>query len=235
MAKTILICGYGPGISSAVARKFGAEGFQVALVARNAERLAAGVQALADAGVTAKAFPCDLGDAAAIERMVSEVHDALGPITVIHWNAYRGAAGDLTTCDPAELRAVLDVGVVGEVAAVQAALPDLRAQAGEAAVLVTGGGFAFYADPVDQMITQWRTMGLGVAKAAQHKLTGVLHHALKGDGIFVGSIVVMGMVKGTAFAQGDSGLDPDAIAGSFWHLYQDRGDIYRNFPPTPAS
>jgi NAD(P)-dependent dehydrogenase (short-subunit alcohol dehydrogenase family) len=34
MAKTILVAGYGPGISTAVAEKFGGEGFQVGLVAK---------------------------------------------------------------------------------------------------------------------------------------------------------------------------------------------------------
>jgi hypothetical protein len=29
MQKTIIVCGYGPGISDAVANKFGGEGFQV--------------------------------------------------------------------------------------------------------------------------------------------------------------------------------------------------------------
>jgi NADP-dependent 3-hydroxy acid dehydrogenase YdfG len=37
MTKTILIGGYGPGISNAVAERFGAEGFSVALAARNAD------------------------------------------------------------------------------------------------------------------------------------------------------------------------------------------------------
>jgi NAD(P)-dependent dehydrogenase (short-subunit alcohol dehydrogenase family) len=50
MSKTIVICGYGPGISAAVAKRFGREKFQVALVARNAERLAAGVTALEAGG-----------------------------------------------------------------------------------------------------------------------------------------------------------------------------------------
>ena len=42
MSKTILVCGFGAGISNAVAEKFGAEGFSVGLVARNRERLAEG-------------------------------------------------------------------------------------------------------------------------------------------------------------------------------------------------
>lgn len=224
-----MVCGYGPGISSAVARKFGDEGFQVAIVARSAERIEAGAKALSDAGITAKAFVCDLGDVAAVQQLVADVRASLGPITVVHWNAYGSGAGDLTTSDPNELRSVLDVAVVGEVAAVQAALPDLRTQAG-AAVLVTGGGFAFYVDQVDQMITQWNTMGVAVAKAAQHKLTGLLHQKLKADGIYVGSIIVMGMVKGTAFDHGNATLDAADLAAAFWQLYQDRTDIYRSFP-----
>lgn len=40
MPKTIMVCGHGPGISNAVAAKFGAQGFSVAIVGRNRERLA---------------------------------------------------------------------------------------------------------------------------------------------------------------------------------------------------
>src|SRR6202041_1530930 len=66
MGKTILVVGFGPGISSAVAEKFGSAGFSVALVARNQERLAAGVSALKAQGVDAAAFLADAGDPAAI-------------------------------------------------------------------------------------------------------------------------------------------------------------------------
>ena len=44
MSKTIVVVGFGPGISNAVAEKFGAEGFSVALVARSQERLDAGAE-----------------------------------------------------------------------------------------------------------------------------------------------------------------------------------------------
>ena len=59
MGKTILVVGFGPGISTAVAEKFGSSGFSVALVARNEERLAAGVKALKAKGIEAAAFPAD--------------------------------------------------------------------------------------------------------------------------------------------------------------------------------
>src|SRR4051794_15986237 len=62
MTKTILVCGHGPGISDAVARHFGAQGFAVALVARSADKLAAAAEALVARGITAQAFPADLSD-----------------------------------------------------------------------------------------------------------------------------------------------------------------------------
>ncbi len=223
MPPTILICGYGPGISDAVARRYAREGYQVALVARSQAKLDAGVAALREAGATAAGFACDLGDDEAVARLVAEVRGALGPIHSIHWNAYAALAGDLSTAAVAELRTSFNVGVTGLVAAVQAALPDLRSESG--AVLITGGGFAYYSDEVDQMVVNWNSMGLAVIKAAQHKLTGLLHHKLKPDGVYVGSVVVLGLVKGTAFSK-DQGIEPDSVAEAFWQLASKREAIH---------
>lgn len=219
----MLVCGYGPGISKAVARKFADEGYAVALVARTAEKLAAGAAELAEAGATARGFVCDLSDPEAVSGLVSDVRDALGPVSVIHWNAYAGAAGDLTSCDPAELRTVFDVGVTGLVAAVQAARDDLKA-AGQGSVLVTGGGFALDDPQVSSMVVQWNTMGLALAKTAQHKLVALLHEKLKDDGVFVGEALVLGMVKGTAFDSGQATVDPADVADAFWTLHTERAE-----------
>ena len=45
--KTLLVCGYGTGISDAVVRRFAAEGFTVGIAARSAEKLAAAKRTLA--------------------------------------------------------------------------------------------------------------------------------------------------------------------------------------------
>ena len=113
----------------------------MAIVARNAQRLDAAEARLTEAGVHTKAFPCDLGDPEAVRVLIGDVRSALGPITVLHWNAFVSGAEDLTTATTEQLRAVLDVSLYGFVAAVQESLPDLRRVRG--AVLVTGGGFAF--------------------------------------------------------------------------------------------
>jgi NADP-dependent 3-hydroxy acid dehydrogenase YdfG len=227
MAKTILVCGYGPGISSAVARRFGREKYAVALVGRTAERLAAGVAALEKVGVVAKAFPCDLSDPDAVRKLVAGARATLGPIAILHWNAYGHGAGDLTTAKTSELRGVLDVGVHGLVAAVQESLPDLKREKGS--VLVTGGGFAYYDSAIDAAAVQYGAMGLAVAKAAQHKLVGLLHHKLRGEGVYVGEVTVLGMVKGTAFDSGQATLEPDAIAEKFWDIQTRREDVWVKF------
>lgn len=227
MSRTIIVCGHGPGISDAVAKRFGREGFSVALVARSADRLAAAAKALGAAGVKAQAFPCDLANPEAVQKLVRDVRAAFGPIGVLHWNAYGGGAGDLTSAPTAELRAVLDVAVHGLIAAVQEALPDLKSEKG--AVLVTGGGFALYDPNIDAMATQFGAMGLAVGKAAQHKAVGLLAQRLSREGVYVGEVMVMGMVKGTAFDSGQATLDPADIAQKFWELSQARTDASVTF------
>jgi NADP-dependent 3-hydroxy acid dehydrogenase YdfG len=225
MSKTIVVVGFGPGISTAVAEKFGAEGFSVALVARNAGRLDAGVQALKAKGVTAAAFPADAGDPASIRAAIAAARAELGPVTVIHWNAYSGSdMGDLMVVDPAAVKGVFDVAIVGLLAAVQAALPDLKS-AGDGAVLVTNGAFGELNPMIDAMATNMKTVGVALANAAKHKLVGLLAERLKGDGVYVGEVMVAGAVKGTAFASGGDGIESSAIANQFWDLYRGRSEI----------
>lgn len=220
MAKTIIVYGFGPGISTAVAERFGAEGFSVALVARNGERLAEGVKAFAAKGITANAFAADVGDAEGIPALVAKIRGALGPIAAMHWNAYSGGAGDLLTATPVDIAATVGIATASLVAAVQAALPDLKEAKGS--VLVTNGGLGFFDAKVDEMGVAWNAMGLSIANAAKKKLVGLLNVKLKPEGVYVGEVVVLGLVKGTAFDQGNATIDPKDIAAKFWTLHTER-------------
>ncbi|AKV03676.1 Short-chain dehydrogenase/reductase SDR [Labilithrix luteola] len=224
MSKTIIVAGFGPGISSAVAEKFGKSGFSVALVGRSEDKLATGVKALEAKGIKAAAFPTDLSDPAAARALIGKVRSALGPITVLHWNAYPTAGGDLLATDTSSFRGVLDIGVVSLLGAIQEALPDLRQQK-DSAILATNGGLAFFDPSVDTMGVQWNCMGLSVANSAKHKMLALLAEKLKPEGIYVGEVVVTGTVKGTAFDSGNATLDPAAIADKFWGLYTARKDV----------
>jgi short-subunit dehydrogenase len=225
MAKTIIVCGYGVGISKAVAEKFASEGFSVALVARNAERLEAGKKELEAKGVKAAAIPADLGDAKAVADMVQKAR-ALGPIAAIHWNAYVAEAGNILEADTAAIHRVLDVAVVGLSAAVRAALPDLKETKG--AVLVTNGGLGFFDPKVDAMAVQYGAMGLAIANSAKHKLVGLLAEKLRPEGVYVGEVMVTGAVKGTAFDQGNAKIDPKDVAAKFWELQAARKELSVN-------
>ncbi len=224
MAKSIVVVGFGPGISTAVAEKFGAEGFSVGLVARSVERLDAGVRALKAKGVTAAAFAADAADPASIRAAIGKAHTEIGPITVIHWNAYGGAeAGDLLATDPATVGRVFDVAVVGLLAAVQEALPDLKTTKG--ALLVTNGAFGEDTPMMDAIAINLKSSGVALANAAKRKLVGLLSQRLAADGVYVGEVTVAGAVKGTPFAAGGEGIEASAIAEKFWGLYQARGDV----------
>jgi NAD(P)-dependent dehydrogenase (short-subunit alcohol dehydrogenase family) len=226
MKKTILVAGYGTGISAAIAEKFGAEGFQVAIVGRSADRLAAGVKSLESKGIKAAAFPADLNDPAAIRSMVEQVRAALGPISVLEWTAYTSAqvAGDLLTAKPEELRSLFELTIVGLVTAVQALLPDLKSEKG--AVLVTNGGAGFVDPSTDGMLTQYGIMGLGLANAAKHKLVGLLSKKLEADGIYVTEIMVAGTIKGTSWDRGTGPtIDGSTVADKFWELYRNRKEL----------
>jgi NAD(P)-dependent dehydrogenase (short-subunit alcohol dehydrogenase family) len=221
MAKTIVIAGYGSGISAAIARKFGAQGFAVALIARTASRLEASVKELAAEGIRAAAFPADLSDPAATRAVIAKIQKELGPITVLEWNAYQGAAGDLLTADAASIDALFRVPVTSLVAAVQAALPDLRANK-ESAVLITNGGLGLDDPAVDAAAVAWGSMGLAVANAAKHKVATLLSTKLGAEGIYVGEVIVLQPVKGTPWDNGTATLEASKIADQFWIEYQAR-------------
>jgi NAD(P)-dependent dehydrogenase (short-subunit alcohol dehydrogenase family) len=224
MAKTIIVGGFGSGISKAVAEKFGGEGFKVALVARTAARVKAGAKELAAKGIEAAGFAADLGDPAAAKKLVGRVREKLGPIGIVQWTAYSGAAGDLLTAKPADVHAALDVAITGFLATLQAALPDLKKDP-KSAVLVTNGGLGFSDPQVDATAVSWNAMGLALANAAKHKLVGLLAEKLKADRVFVGEVIVMAAVKGTAFDGGQATLEATTIAEKFWSLYSARREI----------
>ena len=224
MSKVIVVVGYGPGISTAVADRFAAEGFSVALVARGQARLDEGVRGLKAKGVAAAAFTADAGDPAAIRAAIGKARAELGPISVIHWNAFSAsAAPDILTVDPAAARGLFDVAIVGLLAAVQEALGDLK-RAGDGAVLVTNGAFGENTPQIDALANRAGAAGLALANAAKHKLVGLLSQRLKDEGVFIGEVMVAGSIKGTP-SDNPQAMAGSVVADAFWTLYQARGEI----------
>jgi NADP-dependent 3-hydroxy acid dehydrogenase YdfG len=199
----LLVIGAGPGIGAATARRFGAEGYDVALVARDGERLGAlGEQLQAD-GITAGWAPADAADPDALTKTIGLFTAHAGPVDVLLYNAVgrrRTTAAELT---PDELATDLAAGVVGLQTAVRAVLPGMR-ERGAGTVLVTGGGAADNAIPAAPT--------LGVQKAALRALVAVLAEALAPEGIHVATATVRSRVAE------DAPTTPDGVAGLYADL-----------------
>lgn len=226
MTKTILVCGYGPGIGDSVARRFGTEGFQVALVSRSEENVRAGAGLLSDAGVDAQGFACDLSDPEATAAMVANVRQTMGPITVLHWNAFYYGIPDLLSYEDVELQTLVALGAGSLLRATRAAMDDLEAQSGASSVLLTGGGLAN--EDSDAWSASSGMAGLALCKSMQHKVAGLLHAQLGEKGIYVGEVMVLGMVRGAANPTGT--IEPADVAERLWEAYTERGRPLRHIP-----
>jgi len=219
MKHTILICGYGPGISQAIARRFGKAGHPVALVARSAKRLRKAAEELSEEGIQAHAFPADLSDFEAVERVVADVRAVLGSIGILHWNAFLDVQGNLLSVPLSDLSKSFEIRVASYIAAVQASLADLEANKGS--VLATSGIMALDEPRIDAFAADYAALAIGVA--AQHKATGILAHTLAPRDVHVGEVIVNGFVEGTPGGAGKSGtVAPADIAEQFWELHAAR-------------
>ena len=87
--KVAIITGASRGIGAETARVFSAEGASVALAARDEPSLIALADEISSDGARAIAVPTDVGEAAAVERLVAQTVDAFGQLDV----AFNNAAG----------------------------------------------------------------------------------------------------------------------------------------------
>jgi NAD(P)-dependent dehydrogenase (short-subunit alcohol dehydrogenase family) len=90
--RTLVILGSGPGLGSHIPALFAKKGFtQVALLSRNAERLATEVDFVkkASSGVNVKSFVVDVGNTESLKKTLKAVEDAFGSPEVVVYNAAR--------------------------------------------------------------------------------------------------------------------------------------------------
>jgi NAD(P)-dependent dehydrogenase (short-subunit alcohol dehydrogenase family) len=68
MAEVVVITGGSAGVGRAVAQRFARRGCSIGLIARGQERLEAAITEVDKMGGRGFALPCDVADAAAVER-----------------------------------------------------------------------------------------------------------------------------------------------------------------------
>ena len=83
--KLALVTGVGPGTGAAIARRFASGGYDVAMLARNGERLAA----LAHEVPNAHAYICDVTDEAQLDATLATVRATFGEPSILVHNGGR--------------------------------------------------------------------------------------------------------------------------------------------------
>ncbi|GAB3270475.1 SDR family NAD(P)-dependent oxidoreductase [Kineosporia babensis] len=213
---TLAIVGAGPGVGAAVARRFGAEGFDVALISRNQAKLDALAAELGEEGVTARGYAADVLEPASLNTALNAAAAELGPIAVLQYSPSvdRRYLKPVLETTAEDLHAALSFSVLGASTAVHAVLGGMRAL-GRGTLIFVNGGTA----------VRPRTdfAGTSVAFAAESAYTQTLHEALARESIYVRQLIVPGGIS-----VDDPVTNPTAIAERIWGLHATRGE-FREF------
>ena len=213
---TIAIIGAGPGLGAAVARRFGREGFSLALISRNQDRLDALASDLESAGHTAAGFASDVRDPASLQSALDQAADRLGPIEVLQYSPvpHKDFMHSVLDTSSTDLRGALEFSVLGPFTAVQHVLPGMRSQ-GHGTILFVNGGTAVAPKP--------DYAGTSIAFAGEGAYAQILHEALADTGIHVAQLIVPGAIDPRS-----THSSPDAIADTLYALHTARAG-FRHF------
>jgi len=129
MIKTSIVTGAGSGVGQAVAIALVKQGWRVALVGRRADTLNETVKLAARLGDKFLVCPCDIGDAATVERMAKRVLSEFKEIEVLVNSAATNAPRRLLEVLSLEdYHAMINTNLNGAFYCVQAFLPQMRAR-----------------------------------------------------------------------------------------------------------
>ena len=209
---SVLVAGVGPGLGIAVATRFAREGYQVAMLARSRDRLAAMVAQAPDRLV---AMPCDVTDPAEISAAFEETERRLGPLVCAVFNAGVFRPGSILDIAPNDFEHCWRVGAFAGFLVGQAAARRMVSR-GSGTILFTGAtaslrGGANFAN-------------LASPKFALRAVAQSMARELGPRGIHVAHVIIDGHIGGAATEDDsrlpDSRLAPDAIAEVYLDLYR---------------
>jgi len=176
-----VVIGVGPGNGAAFARRFAADGHAVALLARSADTSRELAASLTDA----RAYACDVGDAASVQRTFDAIRAEMGDPAVVIYNAGSGTFGTFEDVSAADFEASWRVNSLGAFLVAKQVVPAMK-RAGSGAFIVVGATASRRGTP--------RTVAFAPAKAAQRSLAESLAKHLWPAGIHVSLIVIDGVV-----------------------------------------
>ena len=160
--KVAIVTGAGKGIGRACALALAQAGADVALAARTQSDLDALAREIEGLGRRALPLVCDVGDEAALRKLVARTHETFGRIDVLVNNAGGGGPNDARKSSPADFGHMLNWNVVPAFTLIQLCAPLMRA-GGYGAVVNISSVAARYA--------QRGFSAYGTAKAALNQMT----------------------------------------------------------------
>lgn len=201
------IIGIGPKNGAAFARRFSAEGFTLALLSRTtgySEELAS---ELGDA----HAYACDAGDPDSVAAAFRQVHEDLGGVDVLIYNAGSGTWKNVEELTPAEFEQSWRINTLGALVASQQVIPGMK-DSGAGSIIFVGATASLRGVPM--------TAGFAPAKAAQRILAQSMAKHLGPQGIHVSVLIIDGQIgdpESDSTQQGER-LDPHDIATTAFQL-----------------
>ena len=215
-SRVCVVTGVGPGTGAALARRFAADGYRVAMLARDETRLEKLVAELDGSA----AYPVDVADLDALRAALARVRADLGAPSVLLHNAVAGGFGAFDTVKPEALEHRFRVNVTSLLVLAQELAPAM-VEAGWGAIAVTGNTSA------------WRGKaafaGFAPTKAAQRILAQSLARTLGPKGVHVAYVVTDAVIdvpwarKAMPDKPDDFFIQPSGIADAVHHVvHQER-------------
>ena len=211
--KICVVAGVGPGNGASIASRFAREGYQCALLGRDAMALAKFEQMIPGS----QGFPCDVTDERKVRAVFERVRETMGPVNTLVYNAGSGVFGNASQARTEDLVKAWEVNTLGLFTATKQVMDSMR-DAGCGNILVMGATAARRGGANFTAFSQ--------AKAAQRALAESLARHLGPAGVHVAYLVIDGVIDLPRTRQmfADKGddffLDPDDIAETVYQLTQ---------------
>ena len=211
-----LVTGVGPGTGAAIARRFAGDGYAVAMLARNRERLDVLEREIANS----HPYPCDVTDEAQLDSAIEAILADLGTPRVLIHNAVGGAFGNFMEIDPEVLNRNFQVNTMALLHLARRLAPAMI-EAGQGAIIASGNTSALRGKA--------NFAGFAPTKAAQRILAESIARELGPKGVHVAYVLIDAVIdlewtrKRWPEARDDFFIKPAAIADEVWHVvHQDR-------------
>lgn len=124
--RTALVTGASLGLGYAMAEAFARAGANVAIVARNEERLQDALERLSQTNGKVAAYSCDVADASALDSLWEQVMSEFGRVDIVVNNAGRSQAGRFEDITDEIWQADLDLKLFAAIRLARLALPGMK-------------------------------------------------------------------------------------------------------------